>query len=183
MSKNGLILLTPTSVTRSGGSATIVGNGSVTFASVTSLSLNGVFSSDYNNYMVVFRWRNGLGENDINMRLRSSGSDNTTAFSYTKQNITGDGGSIYGRRDINLDRWDRLTLVGNDRNSGSITYFYSPYKSQHTAVRMVNVDGYQGAFLDDGCGTHNQTSSYDGFTFYVTSGSLTGRVAVYGMRN
>lgn len=181
MSKNGLILLTPTSVNHTGTSASISTNGSVLFTSVTALSLNGVFSADYDNYMVVCRWRNNSGLNDLNMRLRASGSDDSTA-SYTKQNLWSDGSSVGGRRDSSFPYWYRLTLVGNTQRAGSVMNFYGPYLSQPTAMRMVNVDGYLNAYLDDGAGTHNQSASYDGFTFYPGGGSLTGRVAVYGMR-
>ena len=48
----GMVLLKPTSIAHSGTSASIGANGQVTFTAVTSLSLNGVFSADFDNFLL-----------------------------------------------------------------------------------------------------------------------------------
>lgn len=100
MSKNGLILLKPTTVDKTGGSstATISANGSVEFSACLSLRLNGVFSADYDNYMIV-AWHlataNGYG---WRARLSLGGEDSAIASSYTRQNFDIDGSSASGVR-------------------------------------------------------------------------------------
>lgn len=180
--KNGLILITPTSVanTGTGSTATISANGSVSFSSCATLSLNGVFSADYDNYMVVIR-NNGTSLLSIKGRMRSSGSDNTTASSYVTQYIFANGSSVSGLRYAAAD-FMALFVASATQRDGHIGYFYGPYLAQPTAVRSVTCYGEDGARIFDTASTHNQSTSYDGFTMFVDSGSFSGRVAVYGMR-
>ena len=183
MAKNGLHLLTPTStaVTGSGSSATINTNGSVTFSSCATLSLNGVFSADYDNYMIVMRsvW-NGSGNVNFVIRLRASGTDNTTANSYTTQELAASGTGVSGARSTNAN--PRSGMIANTQRDGQIMYLYGPYLAQPTAYRGLNVSGTSSARIDDFAWTHNQSTAYDGLTIYPESSSFTGLLGVYGMR-
>jgi hypothetical protein len=175
----GMVLVTPSSIAYSGTSASIGANGSVEFSAVTSLSLNGVFSADYDNYMIV--WRTGTsGTVSLRGRLRASGVDNATASSYTRQSITADGSSVTGAR-TTVD----YAFLGSNYNTvnqnGHTNFIYGPYLLQPTAYRTVTVQSYSGAELLDTAGTHNQSTAYDGFTYYAFSNTLTGSISVYGL--
>ena len=76
----GLTLLTPTSIVATGGSATssISSTGTVSFTSASTISLNDVFSTTYDNYRIIFRSTTST-TGQIKLRLRVSGSDNTTS--------------------------------------------------------------------------------------------------------
>lgn len=181
--KNGLHLIKPTSTakTGTGSTATINTNGSVTFSSCETLSLNGVFSADYDNYMMVIRGTQSGGTNYY-LRLRASGTDNSTASSYVGQYLNADGTGIYGGRATGTN-W-RITKFDSAQRDGMVIYYFGPYLSQPTAVRSVTVGSRVSAELFDVAGTHNQSTVYDGFTFSFDSGVTTsGLVAVYGMRN
>ena len=183
MAKNGLHLIKPTSVdkTGTGSTATISANGSVSFSSCETLSLNGVFSADYDNYMVVMRslW-NGSGNANFRIRLRASGVDNSTAGSYTFQELAVSGTTFSGAR--NSGDAPRSGMIASTQRNGQIMCFYGPYLAQPTAYRGINVSGTLNARIDDFSWTHNQSVSYDGLTIYPESSSFTGLVAVYGMR-
>jgi len=180
MSKNGLILLTPTSIAYTGTSATISANGSVTFSACSALSLNGVFSADYDNYMVVGHHAINTGATML-ARLRVGGTDNTTASSYVHQWWFADGTSVAGFRGTH-DYWV-FSARGATQRAGFVANIYGPYLTQPTAWRTVMADDYSSAAATDLGGTHNQSTSYDGITFYGNSSqTMTGRVAVYGMR-
>ena len=180
MSKNGLILLTPTSVDTTGGgsTATISANGSVSFTACSVLSLNGVFSADYDNYMVL--WAGANSTTDIPIyRLRASGTD-ATASNYVTQNLSATGTTVSGTRTAaNGYGWYGYTSTSK---FGNTSFFYGPFLSQPTAVRLLSVNSRDGAYLHDDASTHSLSSSYDGFTITAQNGSFTGRVAVYGMR-
>jgi hypothetical protein len=182
MSKNGLILLTPTSIAYTGTSATVSANGSVSFSAVSSLSLNGVFSADYDNYLVVARGEiNGAsGGQTWRYRLRASGTDNTTASSYTVQFLYVDSTTVIGNRYTN--NFAQIIGAYDGNEVGFACHFYGPYLTQPTAVRPVGVNSKSGAGIYDFASTHNQSTSYDGLTFTTDATSLSGRVAVYGMR-
>jgi hypothetical protein len=66
--------------------------------------------------------------------------------------------------------------------NGRISYFYSPYTAQPTAIRSVGISNENGAILDDFTNMHTLSNSYDGITCIDFSSTGTGRIAVYGMR-
>ena len=183
MAKNGLHLLTPTStaVTGSGSSATINTNGSVTFSSCATLSLNGVFSADYDNYMIVMRHLSTLNGSTIRARVRLSGTDNTTASSYIDQYLDADGATVAGARRVASDFWG-FTPADDSQRSGTVAWFYGPYLAQPTAFRSIAASGYSDAWIVDYAGTHNQSTAYDGLTLYQSTGTFGGLLGVYGMR-
>ena len=186
MSKNGLHLITPTSIasTGTGNSSSISANGSVTFSSCATLSLNGVFSADYDNYMIVLRHTD---DGNTGLRLRASGTDNSTSNSYVSQLLNATGTTVSGSRATTNHAYAAYGL--STTPNGNVISMYGPHLSQPTAARSVNVNDDVDARIVDWAWTHNQSTSYDGFTLICTaiivgSGSVTmsGRVAVYGMR-
>ena len=180
--KNGLHLITPTSIvsTGTGNSSSINTNGSVTFSTCATLSLNGVFSADYDNYMIVMREKNTAGTNQIQYRLRSAGSDTSTT-TYTTQEIYADNTSVSGYRGTSLTTL--LALVSYTTEGGFILNAYGPYLAQPTAFRSIGCDSRSGALLNDNAGTQSGSTSFDGITFLVGANSISGLVAVYGLRN
>ena len=179
MSKNGLILLTPTSIAYTGTSATISTNGSVLFSGITSLSFNGVFTNDYDNYLIIRRSQIDTDDFGYSFRLRASGTDDT-ASNYVTQRLYASDTSYGGARYTSSKAYNGVG--SNDQRDGQALYVYGPYLAQPTAWRQIHVGGYLNAYIDDFAGTHNQTTAYDGITFYPDGNSMSGRVAIYGMR-
>ncbi len=179
MPTNGLVVMTPTSIAYSGNSASINADGSVDFSTVSSLSLNGVFTSSYDNYMVTIRSIGNSALVQFQGRLRASGTDNTTASSYTFQLLAADGTSVSGSRGSN-DFMNGFVMSSNTQSSGETHFFYGPYLAQPTAIRQVTGNGYLSGLVYDHAWTHNQSVSYDGFTLYHASLTLTGLLTVFG---
>ena len=177
----GMVLMTPTSIasTGTGNSSSIGANGSVTFSSCATLSLNGVFTSNYDNYMIMLR-NSATAVISIGFRLRVSGTDNSGTNTYTYQNLSVDGITVSGSRVSDTQGYiqDSSTL----QRSGCVVSVYGPNLSQPTAVRSVTAsDALSSAFIIDRAFTHNQSTSYDGFTLITTSGTISGLVSVYGL--
>ena len=76
---SGLTLIAPSSTANSGGSVSTSG-GEVTYTSVSSVSLNGVFSSTYTNYLIMVDSLITSTTADILLRWRASGTDTTTNY-------------------------------------------------------------------------------------------------------
>lgn len=177
---NGLYLIKPTSIvsTGTGNSSSINTNGSVTFSTCQTLSLNGVFSADYDNYMIVMR-HTSSGSTEITFKLRSAGTDNSTANSYVFELLSASGTTIFANR---YTQTPSLNQSRNVQRAGFVANFYGPFLSQPTAYRTVTINDDASARIYDGAGTHNQSTSYDGLTIFADSGlSITGLVGVYGM--
>ena len=176
----GMVLLTPTSIAYSGTSASIGANGSVEFSAVSQLRLNGVFSADYDNYLVAQRQvYSTTTANILYVRFSVGGTDNSTASSYVQQNLNANGTTVSAIR--NTADIGRISLVDGDANDGFVANVYGPYLAQPTAWRSIICGGSDGARFYDYAGTHNQSTSYDGFNITVDTGSVSGLVSVYGL--
>jgi hypothetical protein len=176
---NGLVVMTPSSVAKTGGSstATINADGSVTFGSCATLSLNGVFTSDYDNYMIGMRFSSSAGTG-IRYRLRLAGVDNSTVNSYVGQTLSAYNTTISSGR-YTFDN-GLLGASSNAQKNGVTVYVFGPNLVQPTATRTVAVDSENGARFFDYATTHNQSTSYDGITLYPVSGDMTGLITVFG---
>ena len=177
----GLKLIVPTSATAtgSGSSATVSATGKVTFSLCTKLSINGCFSSAYENYLVVMRHTiTATDDYDLFGYLRASGTDNTTASSYTYQRLNAENTAVNGARTSQAYFRD---LQSARTAAGHHIYFYGPYLTQPTAIRGVNVDSRSSAAIRDVAVTHNQSTAYDGFTLEPAGSSVNGALCVYGL--
>lgn len=178
----GMVLITPTSIasTGTGNSSSIGANGSVTFSSCSTLQLNGVFSSFYDNYMIVIRSASTNSNNDsVNIRFASGGTV-TTDFTYDYQYISALGSSVTAGR-FGAQSAARIGNSDNEQRDGDVTYVFGPFLSQPTVLRNVHVYGDGGAGIVDFASTHNQSTSYDGFWLQCGSGLFTGLISVYGL--
>lgn len=178
----GMVLITPTSIasTGTGNSSSIGANGSVTFDTCATLSLNGVFSATYDNYMIVMRNSANQADN-IYFRLRSGGTDNSTASSYVYQQLDASSTTVDGSRTTSNQAL--VHLGGNVQRAGVEINLYGPYLAQPTAGRAVNVWDSSSARLTDHAFTHNQSTAYDGFSLIPgATTTITGLVSVYGLK-
>lgn len=180
-----LELVRPSSVVAagSGSSASIVGLGSVDFSAVTSLSLNGVFSAEYDNYMIVCRGINTSASSGFDFRLRS-GSTDENGSNYTIQRVDAQNTTIgAGRATISYARFFNLDTT---YRAGSVGFLYGPYLAQPTAGRTVSAPGNAGTvWIRDWAVTHSLSTSYDGITFsdsFDGTSTASGNIAVYGLR-
>lgn len=178
---DGLISMAPTSIAYSGTSAGINADGGVDFSAVTSLSLNGVFTSAYDNYLIVASHYPASGSMNIQIRWRVAGTDNSTASSYTLQYMVASGSDpIYAGRSAEDKGYFSFTSSTGAARNGNHTHVYGPALAQPTVWRTVTVTSNNAAETSDLANTHNQSTAYDGFTIYPASSSITGTVHVFG---
>ena len=111
--------------------------------------------------------------------MRVGGADNSTANSYVTQRSQTDNAAFYGDRITASEGF--LGATGSILKSGYTINMYDPFVAQATAFDAICQTAVaSGARTNLNCGTHNQTVSYTGFTFYPSSGTITGSVSVYG---
>lgn len=177
---NGLVTMTPTSIasTGTGNSSSINTNGSVTFSTCATLSLNGVFTSSYDNYMISIRHLGSTSSDALNMRLRASGTD-ASAANYVTQTLRSDGTTVDAVR-LTAQTAHRIGSVENLLRYGLSAYCFGPYLSQSTVFRSVGAEAEENARIYDTVGRHSLSTSYDGFTLIPASGTFTGLITVYG---
>lgn len=175
----GMVLLTPTSINVVGTSATISANGSVEFTAITELSLNGIFSSEYDNYMLVSWAVAGSGNQAVLARMRLNGVPEDGS-NYTLQQITAQSTAVNGVR-LTSQTAASMFRASATQRTGSTTFIHGPALAQPTAWRQVNADGVDSAAIIEAAVTHSVSTAYDGVTFIPTGSSVSGLISVYGL--
>jgi hypothetical protein len=173
----GLKLIVPSSVAGSGVS--VSASGKVTFTTTQAVSINGVFSATYDNYLIVV----GSGviassAETLSIRLRASGTD-ATGTNYTSQELQAAGGTVGGGRGTSMDTGN-VAGWWTPQRSGFHVYVYGPFLAQPTAWRSVTVSTDSNALIRDHATTHSLSTSYDGFTLRCLN-NISGTLTVYGL--
>ena len=174
----GLVLVKPTSIANTGGSASLSG-GAVTFTGVTSVSLNGVFTSTYENYRIVMSGTGSVSQN-LQIRFRIAGTD-TTATNYAYQRLLVNGTSAGAARTTAANQ---ATIGGTDTIWGiNLLDLSNPQTTVTTAMRAYGAFSASGAYLQDAAAGYSLTTSFDGITYFPDSGTMSGTIRVYGYQN
>jgi hypothetical protein len=175
-----LTQITPTSTANSGGSVSTSG-GAVTFTGVTSVSLNGVFTSTYTNYLIITDSIFASGNADVTMRMRASGSDTTSNYDimlWDKPFASGVSAPVsIGTTTFGSANWymsDTTNTLGYNYTNITLS---SPEKTISTTMTAsaISRSGYQTIG-----GKLNNSTSYDGFTFTASANNIDGIIRVYG---
>lgn len=179
----GLTSVIPTSVAGSGVSVGAAGK--VTFTTASAVSVNGCFTSTYDNYLIVFDFTTS-GAAGLNVTLRLSGTDATTA--YDSQRATAINATAAAAQSLASTSWvgsGGLGITGA-RHIGRLQ-LYKPAIATATggeiwngvtANPMTTSSGLYQGFLQ-----HQTATAYDGFTFTPGTGTITGSLRIYGYNN
>jgi hypothetical protein len=153
------------------------------FSAVSSVSINGCFTSDYQNYMLNL---NTVGSTVIALlfRLRNSGSDITSG--------------VYSRQILYLQD----TTFFNNRLSSQTSGQFAPARTSAIGTRLelfspqaATVKNYSCTSTDYGmsvvtnanlqsiAGSVNSTTQCDGITILTDTGTITGTIRVYGYKD
>ena len=169
-------LLTKSGTTTAWAAPSVAGLTLITsesFSAVSSVSINGCFTSSYDNYAIVLRIL-GTADENLLMRLRVSGSDNSGS-NYI--NVDVDGSTT-----TTTTQW-RPTALGSTNHSAGTVHVFAPNDAVRTQMisHVAAGNGTLTGYLTSA--THTQSTAYDGFTFYPSSGTITGTLRVYGYKD
>lgn len=173
----GLAKIVPTSVAVGSGSGSVDSNGNVTFSGASSVSLNGCFSSAYQNYKIVADFTVSASSR-TGLRWRASGSDLTSGY-YSSAFYMGLAGAALAQdSQVTTYNFTGYTTAGLVTVQ-ELTVF-KPFES--SAQTFVTGEGIRGdGYLFPNGGMTTGTGSYDGLTWYtVNGGTFTGTIRVYG---
>jgi hypothetical protein len=182
VASGGLVQLIPTSITNTGGTASISSKGLVTFNGVSTLSLNGVFTSTYKVYKIFWIGRHSTITGCL-MRLRASGTDSAAAdTSYAATYSNGSSGPSRYIQGLNSAfetgaAWDQYNqkeiTLSNPTDTTYEKMFFLTWASRHSS------NGYEGGVY---AGWKASTTSFDGFSLIPSAGTMLGQISVYGIR-
>ncbi len=155
---------------------------STTVSSASSVSVDSLFSSTYDNYLIIPRV-SGTLNSGLSMKLRSSGSDDSSA-NYSYQSLTGQSTSATATNSSSQTSW----VVGS---SYSINYpaqdilLVAPNLPARTSYRAsFTQDGGSAIFYRTFAGDLATSTQYTGMTIYPASGgTFSGVIRTYGYSN
>jgi hypothetical protein len=159
-----------------------------TFTTASSISVNNVFTTTYDNYIITVTGTSSA-DLDVAFRFRASGTDVTSASYQTVAQRLYANGSTPTASNASATNATSITTtfgLGNARPSAATINVFRPFTSDTwkpiTATNAFNHSGVN-VLTASMAGTINSSTLFDGFTLLVTSGSITGILKVYGLRN
>ena len=173
----GLVLVQPTSVSGTGVS---VSNGLVSFTGTSQVFVNGVFSSAFKNYRLVFNAVSSLSTfQNVRLRWRAAGTDYDNNY-YNRMWYKEASSFQTANQDNNA--YAEWQYVGNRNSAWTIDIFepnvntYTMYTAQHHGWAATgNIVGHTFNYQD-------VARVYDGFSLNPNGGTMTGTLSVYGIR-
>jgi hypothetical protein len=150
---------------------------SESFSAVSSVSLNGVFTSAYENYRMVITATTSSAVG-VSFRYRVSGTD-ATGSNYIRQSWNASG-SVLGAATSTLAFGIIIGTGTAGLHWGNVEYF-RPFAAEQTLSLTMGNNVAPSSEIHST--QHTLSTSYDGITIYPDSGTFTGTLRVYGYQN
>ena len=165
--KAGLVLLNTTS-----------------FSAVASQSISSVFTSSYENYLIVINWV-GSNSNQLYMRVRSGTTDESGAnYKYSGFTSISNSATLTGVNNDSNTVWRVGFATSTIETSYSTVTLWSPQNANRRTEYQANYSWYDNTRFNAGwaSGGHLNIASYDGFTIFQDGATptITGSVSTYG---
>lgn len=148
------------------------------FTGSTTINADNVFSASFTNYMVMATLTGTTGD-DLSLRLRVGGVDNSTASSYVRQGTQTNGTSLSGFRANSAQT--KFSSFNTSGTSFSMFQFCNPFNATGTSIYGNFAEPGAASTIDSQYTFHNVASSFDGFSLLcLSTGNVTGSFTVYG---
>ena len=170
---SGLIPIVPTSVAGTG--VTLSATGRVTASVAASISMNGIFTSAFDNYLVIPTFTAASAAADVFARLRLAGTDASGANYSTLLSDVSSTGTVPST----LNGTNTSSFAGRVEATGAAQKleFNLPASAHGTYQTFESRDS---GVWRRGSTFHTLTTAYDGLTIYTAGATLTGTVRIYG---
>jgi hypothetical protein len=148
------------------------------FSGVSSVSAPAnTFTATYDNYKIV-AYIKGTVDTSGNFRFRSAGADNTTSNYWWGGYYQGYGATTTinpetGGGALNVGRICGISSLAG----GFAADVFSPFLTDYSLVCAPSVDSYNRQYSNQ----FRATTSFDSFTIYPGTGTITGTMSVYGV--
>ena len=146
-----------------------------TFTTQSSVSVNSVFSAAYSTYIISYNFTSSAATL-WRLRLRTSGTDNTSA-NYNYQLFSANSTTLTGARSLSDNNYKMDN--NNNNNHGGQIVLINPFDTEKTYGTANTTSGADFTLSDL---QFNATTSFDGFSIYPDSGTLTGTFTVWGLK-
>lgn len=165
------------------GAGGLVHINTTTFTTQSTVSINNVFTSTYDNYRILMNITAASTGLVITSRMRVASVDNSAAI-YDTMAIGLNNATAFSARDPILTSFNICST--NSPVSVSIDV-YNPFLTQNTVFQAftgpnVEQTGVSNR-MDLRANIHRTATSFDGVTFAPSSGTISGTIRIYGFKN
>jgi len=155
-----------------------------TFTATTSLAMDNVFSSAYENYKIIVRLI-GSTSTTVSLQMRKSGTaDGTGIYQYGTLYVVFNGGTGTNATPAGTSTSiQMLDGVAGGTSTGSLIFdMIAPNLAVEGNCHWTGVDSNNGRFAF-GTARILSTNTFDGFQLFKPSGNMTGSLSIYGYRS
>ena len=171
----GLTAIVPASVAGTG--VTVSAGGKVSFTGTQSISINGCFSSTYENYMIVVATASAAASASLSLKMRLAGVDAATNYNINKSELNSGG----AQTNTNLAAQTSAPFSRTGSGGGSTkAEMFAPALA--TATRVITLTTDADFFSSTSWVSHTTATAYDGLTITTTQ-NITGTIRVLGYNN
>ena len=170
----------------SSGALTKITSASFSAVSDTGTTFDGIFSSTYANYVVVFQGFSSVDEAQLHMQTRAGSTTQTGTDYYGGRWWVGYNASTEATATSSQTKWSPMKLRTSGNGRALLNMNFSNVGTGSSVFPVFNGTAgggwLAGAWLCGGSfltGAHNAT----GLIFSASSGTITGTVYVYGVQN
>lgn len=156
----------------------------VTFSGSSAVNIDGCFSALYTHYMVTRNLLGSAADLSLNVRLRVSGTDDSGA-NYRTQRLDADGTFINGVRYTGQTSWVAGALGSTEATATGfgILRISNPFEAvRTTAWTDKSLAATENIRLYRLVHAHDLTTSYTSMSVTPDSGTITGTIRVYGLK-
>jgi hypothetical protein len=167
-----------------GGASALTYITSASPSAVSTISIDNCFTSTYRNYLIVYNLVYDTGGGyALQMRLRASGTDNTSSnYSFNLLYLASNTATI--GNDGTTTTAFRLAEIRDGGESGGIANVFSPQATARTTYSSSGGSSFStNNVASFAAGSSTVTTGYDGFTLLTATGTFTGTIRVYGVSN
>lgn len=181
----GLHIIKPTSVVVGSGTGSVADQGAVTFSGASSVSLNGCFSANYDNYLIRLSLTSVGVSGYQYMRMRNSTDETTSNYNWSGIYNTSGGVTPTGEGGGAVNYWAFFYMSTGDTGVTTTFSMHNPFQAAATNLTSSSVRhaGGSASVNYHHAATKADSTSYSGFTIYPSSSTVTGTIRVYGYNN
>ena len=175
--QTGLRPIQPTSAVIASGTGSSNSLGQINFTNATSVTINGVFTSNYRNYRIICSLAQSA---EAEIRLRYSVGGVVTASNYY-QGAGRAAGNVFDNYSITNGAQHVISLTGSGGGTNIVSDIYRPNEVGTTGITNLGtgLGGGYGICIFGG-GNQQNTTQFDGFYIFPATGTITGSIQVFG---
>lgn len=175
----GLVNIVPSSATAGSGTSSVSTLGTITLSNASTISLDGIFSSAYNNYKIIVNLTL-TGGAYLTSRLRTNSGNDTTSTAYYSGlfRMNYFQGTTATDSEGVVSSFTKLGLASGYGDVSATYDIFSPFDSNRNTVISGSQSSRAGWLASIGA-SFEPTTSFTGIWFAPSTGNMSGTICVY----